>query len=835
LTAKRSHTTTRGRPPAGGPAALRHRFSKLKAFPSIHGDDRLSFPDLEVHRPEGSVYPALDRAQGRTFIYVNDVERRDYQFEISRSAAGANTLVIIPTGLGKTFIAAILILNFYRWFPTGKIIFVASTRPLVRQQMRFIQNSTRISSSDVHEMTGVIDAAARQAIWASGHVFFATAQTVQNDIETRACPASKVVLLVIDEAHNARGDHSYCKIVRAVASVTRFFRVLALTATPGRSFEDIQKVIYNLLIERIEFRSREDCAEYVHNRDLRSLVVPDAPGVAELTARLNAVMQVYLRALLRQSVVAHMDPSRTSRGGLVKVSTAGMGGPVRTAHARAIKLCNLREKLQCFSVPVFVSALQKFMRSADATHDDETDRLFQILQTARLLSQDDPRLTKLAEIVTDFLRGSDGSKVIVYCSYRAIVETIVAALNAASSEVRSAAFTGQAKSSDSRGQNQGQQLRVLDDFRQGFYNVLLATSIGEEGLDICEVDLIICYDVQKSPIRTIQRMGRTGRHRDGHVLFMLSESTRNALKEAECATDALANLIARRRSDFEYFRCGSIMNPESFEIIFKEVMPEPVDGPQVRKESNGATLLQSERELMASRYGPLLRHRGFSLAAHLEFQTSETSLTNITFSAESRILGELVSSIAQSSKFSVNRDLFAVESSSSSRMQLSIPTPPRCCRVVSLSGTDDEESAAGSFHVGKLLGIDLSSSSSDRFDRFIVHSSQATQPVERLRKVADLDRTSSSSESGEGRKDMEFSSDLEMEQRNESDDSIYDSGETSSFVSDSSAVISEASEREEEETDADIMAVEPPKVERPKNDLSSSDFDFPDSTESGKR
>jgi ERCC4-related helicase len=699
--------------------------------------------------------------------------------------------------------------------------------------MRFILNSTRISRSDVHEMTGIIDASARQAIWESGHVFFATAQTVQNDIEAHACPASKIVLLVIDEAHNARGDHSYCKIVRSVASLTRFFRVLALTATPGRSFEDIQKVIYNLLIERIEFRSREDCAEYVHNRELRSLVIPDASGVAELTARLNAVLQVYLRELLRQSLVAHIDPSRTSRGSLVKVSTAGMCQTICAAHARAIKLCNLREKLQCFSVPVFVSALEKFLRSADATHDDETDRLFQILQTARSLSQDDPRLTKLSEIVTDFLRGSDGSKVIVYCSYRAIVERIVAALNSASGEIRSAAFTGQAKSSDSRGQNQVQQLRVLDDFRQGFCNVLVATSIGEEGLDICEVDLIICYDVQKSPIRTIQRMGRTGRHRDGHVLFMLSESTRNVLKEAECATNALASLIARRRSDFEYFSGGSIMNPESFEIVFKEVKPEAVDDRQVRKESKRATLLQSERDLMTSRYGRLLQHRGFSLVAHLEFQTSETSLTDITFSAESCILGELVSSIAQSSKFSVDRNLFAIESSSSSRRQFSIPTPPRCCRVVSSSGSDDEESAADSFQVGKLLGIELSSPSSDSLDGFIVHSSQAIQSVERLRKVASLEKTSSSSRSDEGPKDMEFSSDLEMKQRKGSDDSVYDSGETSPFVSDSSAVISEPSEREDEPPDSDVLVLEPPKAQRPKIDLSSSDFDFPDSTESG--
>lgn len=63
----------------------------------------------------------------------------------------------------------------------------------------------------------------------------------------------------------------------------------------------------------------------------------------------------------------------------------------------------------------------------------------------------------------------------------------------------------------------------MKQFRSGDYNTLVSTCVGEEGLDIGEVDLIICFDAQKSPIRLIQRMGRTGRKRQGRIVVILAE------------------------------------------------------------------------------------------------------------------------------------------------------------------------------------------------------------------------------------------------------------------------------------------------------------------------
>ncbi|XVF30044.1 hypothetical protein REPUB_Repub16aG0023400 [Reevesia pubescens] len=72
-----------------------------------------------------------------------------------------------------------------------------------------------------------------------------------------------------------------------------------------------------------------------------------------------------------------------------------------------------------------------------------------------------------------------------------------------------------------KGQSQKVQQAVLEKFRAGGYNVIVATSIGEEGLDIMEVDLVLCFDANVSPLRMIQRMGRTGRKHDGRVDILL--------------------------------------------------------------------------------------------------------------------------------------------------------------------------------------------------------------------------------------------------------------------------------------------------------------------------
>ncbi|KAJ7989258.1 hypothetical protein DPEC_G00317620 [Dallia pectoralis] len=221
-------------------------------------------------------FPELDGSSAQLWIYPTNYPLRDYQLKISEAALFQNTLVCLPTGLGKTFIAAVVMYNFYRWYPSGKIVFMAPTKPLVAQQIEACYNVMGIPQAHMAELTGSTQAAQRQVLWRSRRIFFLTPQVLVNDLSRDTCPALQVKCVVIDEAHKALGNHAYCQVVRQLGSQTQDFRILALSATPGGDTKSVQQVISNLLISHIELRSEEspDIQAHSHQRSLEKVVVP---------------------------------------------------------------------------------------------------------------------------------------------------------------------------------------------------------------------------------------------------------------------------------------------------------------------------------------------------------------------------------------------------------------------------------------------------------------------------------------------------------------------------------------------------------------------------------
>lgn len=131
-----------------------------------------------------------------------------------------------------------------------------------------------------------------------------------------------------------------------------------------------------------------------------------------------------------------------------------------------------------------------------------------------------PKVDQLINVVDNHFRSHESpqsTRVMIFSQYRHSVEEIVKCLKRTSDVVKPMGFVGQGSTS-SKGLTQQEQLKVVSDFKAGGYNTLVCTSIGEEGLDIGEVDLIVCFDSQSSPTRMLQRMGRTGRARAVHKL-----------------------------------------------------------------------------------------------------------------------------------------------------------------------------------------------------------------------------------------------------------------------------------------------------------------------------
>uniref|UniRef100_A0A8C4UP98 ATP-dependent RNA helicase FANCM n=1 Tax=Falco tinnunculus TaxID=100819 RepID=A0A8C4UP98_FALTI len=529
---------------------------------------------------EGSCAAAEGPAQGfcaalgSIWIYPTNYPVRDYQVRMARAALLGNTLVCLPTGLGKTFVAAVVMYNFYRWFPGGKVLFLAPTKPLVAQQMEACVRVMGIPARHMAEMTGGTQALSRRELWTTKRVFFLTPQIMVNDLSRGTCPAVEIKCLVIDEAHKALGNHAYCQVVRELSKHTSQFRILALSATPGSDTKAVQQVISNLLIAHIELCT-EDSPEiqpYSHERQVEKIVVPLGEELVEIQNAYIRVLETFAGRLIKIGVLARRDiPSLTKYQIILardqyrkNPSSKNMEihqGIIEGDFALSISLYHGYELLLQMGVRSLFMYLCGIMDGSkgltrtknELARNEDFMKLYQqlrdmvsdtsaasangnvckngtVFENKKGFFYSHPKLKKLEEIVIEHFKSwkkgcSDtvDTRVMIFSSFRDSVQEIAEMLSRLSPAVRVMMFVGHSTGKNTKGFTQKEQLEVVKRFREGGYNTLVSTCVGEEGLDIGEVDLIICFDAQKSPIRLVQRMGRTGRRRRGRIVVILAE------------------------------------------------------------------------------------------------------------------------------------------------------------------------------------------------------------------------------------------------------------------------------------------------------------------------
>ncbi|XP_044745496.1 Fanconi anemia group M protein homolog [Coccinella septempunctata] len=491
----------------------------------------------------------FDVQAGLTWIYPTNYPLRDYQFNIIEQALYKNTLVNLPTGLGKTFIAAVLMFNYYRWYPTGKIVFMAPTRPLVKQQVDACYNITAIPKDVTAELTGTNKNSTRNDVWMDKRVFFITPQVLQNDLDS--CPelATLIKCIVFDEAHKAKGNYAYCEVMKKMKACAKYFRVLALSATPGNSINDVGEVINNLMISHLEYRTEEseDVKPYVFKRKLETVVVPLGQKLEQVKNHYLEVLEKYSRVLLKYKVVQG-NCSTLTKGAIFRIKKEYQEKNNRDPHYKEVNLTlNICMSLYHANELLIRHGLRGFLGYFEEHINDPLLRnnngLIKIMEDVRSYLGPIPDIDRLPDgsypevpsnimfghpkfyrlrdiLISHFNNSGDESKVIVFFEYRDSVKEAFLILLQARPIIRPEMFVGQ----KSGMVTQKMQLRVIKTFRDGDCNTLLSTSIGEEGLDVGEVDLIICFDISnKSPIRMVQRMGRTGRKREGQVVILVTE------------------------------------------------------------------------------------------------------------------------------------------------------------------------------------------------------------------------------------------------------------------------------------------------------------------------
>eukprot|EP01134_Creolimax_fragrantissima_P002951 CFRG2951T1 len=500
-----------------------------------------------------SLLPQFDRATNGVWVYPTNYPVRDYQFNIVKTCLLNNTMVSLPTGLGKTFIAAVLMFNYYRWFPQGVIIFMAPTRPLVGQQIEACYNITGIKKEDTAELTGHTKADERIALWRDRRMMFLTPQVLVNDLKSGACDAKRIVCLVFDEAHKASGNSSYCQVMRSVTQVHRRFRVLALSATPGDQIEKVRNVIEALLITKLELRTDQsiDIQPYTHARTVEVIVVQLNKGMTEIRDRFAKILDKPIAALCNSGAFHTRTAENVSKFGLLQALDKYKRAPLPNTSPNAIMstffLCISLQHAYGLLVTTGLLSFYSYIKGcqlesgknsgATLRNHIKSDPALQLLLRdlatmcdpeinntdtgKRMVSH--PKFAKLSSVLqSHFEKYGTNSRVMIFSHYRDSVVEIVRRLKEHAG-FKVAQFVGQAAGKTSSGLKQKEQIAVLESFRSGTFNILVATSVGEEGLDIGDLDLIICFDAQGSATRLVQRMGRCGRKRKGRVVMLVTE------------------------------------------------------------------------------------------------------------------------------------------------------------------------------------------------------------------------------------------------------------------------------------------------------------------------
>lgn len=476
-------------------------------------------------------------------VKPDTIEQRLYQLDLAGKALSAPTLVVLPTGLGKTIVALLVIVSRLEK-AGGKVLILSPTKPLVEQHASFLKAALNIPEEEILTFTGAVSPENRAKLWEKGRVIISTPQVIENDILTKRISLEDISHITFDEAHRAVGNYAYTYIAERYFQDAKNPHCLAITASPGSTDEKISEVCNNLFISSVAIKteSDSDVAPYIHKKEIewKHVILPDE--MKELKKLLDKVLDDRFKKLgeLGYSLPYGKNASKRDLLGLQKKLQGELRGMADPAVFSALSILAEIMKVNHAVEIIETQGIESLSKYADRLENEATSKsgskaakrlsedlyMRQFYHRIKECSTEHPKLAVVSDIVSKELKDKPDSRVIVFTNYRDTSEMVTNALSEMEG-IRPIKFVGQSSKFRDKGLTQKQQVEIIEKFKAGEYNVLVATSVAEEGLDIPATDLVLFYEPVPSEIRSIQRKGRTGRKHEGRVVVLVTKGTRD--------------------------------------------------------------------------------------------------------------------------------------------------------------------------------------------------------------------------------------------------------------------------------------------------------------------
>jgi ERCC4-related helicase len=452
----------------------------------------------------------------KKYVQKNSIEKRDYQINLATQAIKENCIVVLPTGLGKTAVALHVIAE-YLSKGTGGILFLAPTRVLVNQHYEFLKNN--LTLDDITLITGEDTIQKRTKLW-NNSVICATPEIARNDLNREIVSPEQFNLVVFDEVHRTVGDYAYSGIAERFENSSA--RLVGMTATLPSEKEKATEILTKLRISSVAERTEDspDVKPYTHETNTEWINV-------ELPPELKAIQTLLKLALderydqLRKNGIRLGD--QQSLSALLRIRQFVLNQNRRSAKPlfTGIRIHYALNILEAHGITPFL----KFCDRAQAKKgvgvkdlfelDPNFTRAIYLAKEAQSRGIEHSKIPKLKEIIE-----SVPGKALIFTSYRDSVDLIFNKLTELG--ISAGILIGKAGTT---GLKQKKQIETVQNFRDGLFRVLIATRVGEEGLDIAEVNQVIFYDNVPSSVRFIQRRGRTGRKDTGKLVVLIAKNT----------------------------------------------------------------------------------------------------------------------------------------------------------------------------------------------------------------------------------------------------------------------------------------------------------------------